>query len=55
MGRLVPLPPWATKEEIEKRLRYYRNLSYLMFGCVLGTCIFLIVAAVLTFKPLIFH
>lgn len=26
MGRLVPLPPWAKRKEIEARLNYYRWL-----------------------------
>jgi len=55
MGRLVPLPPWATKEQIEERIRYYRNLSYIILGSVIGSCIFLITVAIMVFKPLIFH
>jgi len=45
MGHLVPLPPWATKEQIEKRLRYYRIQSFILMTCVVAAAIGIVAAA----------
>jgi hypothetical protein len=34
MGDLAPLPPWASKEDVEKRIRYHMRLKLLLGACL---------------------
>jgi hypothetical protein len=34
MGHLVPLPPWASREDIERRMRYHMRLQLLLGACI---------------------
>ena len=47
MGKIVPLPPWATEEEIKQRRKELYAKDTIFILCLMGMLVFLLCSALL--------